>query len=261
MLRALAALRILVGITQAGRRSAVTRDIFMVLSPTSYCRWQTNDNLNYVVPYCEKQVRIIHQDEHLLLVNKPEFLLSVPGRGPKNSDSLITRLQQDYPTARIVHRLDLDTSGVMIVPLSGAALSALGRMFQLRQIKKEYHALVYGKMRAEHGCIDLPIAPDWQHRPRQKIDFINGKAARTDYHTLGTVDKASSRLLLRPYSGRSHQLRIHLRSVGHPIWGCDLYAHAAAYGMAPRLMLHATRLIFTHPITAQRIDVKSPPPF
>ncbi len=217
--------------------------------------------LSYVVPYCDKQVHIIHQDEHLLLVNKPEFLLSVPGRGPENKDSLITRLQQDYPTARIVHRLDLDTSGVMIVPLSGAALSALGRMFQLRQIKKEYHAIVFGKMRDEHGCIDLPIARDWQHRPRQKIDFISGKAARTDYQTLAKVGKMSSRLLLRPYSGRSHQLRIHLRSVGHPILGCDLYAHAAAYDMALRLMLHATRLTFEHPITAQLVDVNSPPPF
>ena len=216
---------------------------------------------HYVVPRCDKQVRIVYQDEHLLLIDKPEFLLSVPGRGPENNDSVITRLQQNYPTARIVHRLDLDTSGIMIVPLSAAALSGLGRMFQQRQIKKEYHALVFGTLRDEHGCIDLPIARDWRHRPRQKIDFINGKAARTDYQKLTTIDKQTSRLLLRPYTGRSHQLRIHLRSVGHPILGCDLYAHAAAYGMSPRLMLHATRLAFAHPITAQPVDVKSAPPF
>ncbi len=216
---------------------------------------------DYVVPRCDKQVRIIYQDEHLLLIDKPEFLLSVPGRGPQNNDSVITRLQQDYPTARIVHRLDLDTSGIMIVPLSAAALSALGRMFQHRQINKEYHALVFGRPRDRHGCIDLPIARDWRHRPRQKIDFINGKAARTDYKKLAEIDKKTSRLLLRPYSGRSHQLRIHLRSVGHPILGCDLYAHAAAYAMSPRLMLHATRLVFAHPITAQTVDAQSAPPF
>ncbi len=216
---------------------------------------------HYVVPRCDKQVRIVYQDEHLLLIDKPEFLLSVPGRGPENNDSVITRLQQNYPTARIVHRLDLDTSGIMIVPLSAAALSGLGRMFQQRQIKKEYHALVFGTPRDAHGCIDLPIARDWRHRPRQKIDFVNGKAARTDYQKLTTIDNQTSRLLLRPYTGRSHQLRIHLRSVGHPILGCDLYAHAAAYDMSPRLMLHATRLAFAHPITAQPVDVKSAPPF
>lgn len=216
---------------------------------------------SYVVPRCDKQIRIVYQDEHLLVVDKPEFLLSVPGRGPDNSDSVISRLQQDYPTARIVHRLDLDTSGIMIVPLSAAALSALGRMFQFRQIKKEYHALVFGTPHDQHGCIELPIARDWRHRPRQKIDFINGKAARTDYHKLATLDQTACRLLLRPYSGRSHQLRIHLRSVGHPILGCDLYAHAAAYEMSPRLMLHATRLRFAHPITAQLVDIQSAPPF
>jgi tRNA pseudouridine32 synthase/23S rRNA pseudouridine746 synthase len=216
---------------------------------------------SYVVPLCEKQIKIIYEDEHLLLVDKPEFLLSVPGRRPENHDSVITRLQQDYPTARIAHRLDLDTSGIMVVPLNAGTLSALGRMFQRREIKKEYQALVFGTLRDQHGCIDLPIARDWQHRPRQKIDFIHGKAARTDYQKLSTANEVSSRLLLRPHSGRSHQLRIHLRSVGHPILGCDLYAHEAAYRMAPRLMLHATRLTFAHPITTQLVDVSSPPGF
>ncbi len=216
---------------------------------------------SYIVPFCEQQVRIIYQDEHLLLVDKPEFLLSVPGRHPRNKDCVITRLRQDYPTAQIVHRLDLDTSGIMVVPLSSAALSTLGRMFQQREIKKEYEALVFGRMRDRYGCIDLPIARDWRHRPRQKIDFINGKVAHTDYQTLASADAMTSRLLLRPRTGRSHQLRIHLRSVGHPILGCDLYAHEAAYHMAPRLMLHATRLTFVHPVTARVVDACSAPRF
>lgn len=215
----------------------------------------------YIVPVCEKQIRIIYQDEHLLLVDKPEFLLSVPGRHPQNKDSVISRLQRDYPSARIVHRLDLDTSGIMVIPLTAAALSTLGRMFQQRKIEKEYEALVFDRMRDEYGCIDLPIARDWRHRPRQKIDFINGKTAQTHYQTLSSDGGTTSRLLLRPRSGRSHQLRIHLRSVGHPILGCDLYAHETAYDMAPRLMLHATRLSFAHPITGRIVDVRSTPGF
>ncbi|MGI9285247.1 MAG: pseudouridine synthase [Pseudomonadales bacterium] len=216
---------------------------------------------SYIVPFCKKQVRIIHHDEHFLLVDKPEFLLSVPGRRAENKDSVITRLQQDYPTARMVHRLDLDTSGIMVLPLSAAALSAFGRMFQRREITKEYEALVFGTPRDKFGCIELPIARDWRHRPRQKIDFVNGKASRTDYQTLSVGKEMTSRLLLRPRSGRSHQLRIHLRSVGHPILGCDLYAHETAYHMAPRLMLHATRLSFVHPMTMKLVDVSSTPDF
>lgn len=216
---------------------------------------------SYIVPRCEKQVRIIYQDEYLLLVEKPEFLLSVPGRLPENRDCVITRLQQQYPNARIVHRLDLDTSGIMAIPLGAEAQSSMARMFQQRKIEKEYQAIVYGRLRHACGLIDLPIARDWRHRPRQKIDFVNGKASCTSYKVLARDGEKSCRVLLRPRSGRSHQLRLHLRSIGHPILGCDLYAHEQAYKMAPRLMLHATRLTFAHPVTAQRIDANSTPDF
>ncbi len=123
----------------------------------------------YIVPPCDRPVEILYQDEHLLIINKPDLLLSIPGKHPLNQDCVINRLQVDYPSASIVHRLDLDTSGIMIVPLSKPVHSHISRQFQERQVEKQYHAIVFGLVANDHGEIDLPIAPDWANRPRQKI--------------------------------------------------------------------------------------------
>lgn len=216
----------------------------------------------YIVPKCEQEVKIIYQDEHLLVVNKPEFLLSVPGRAPENKDCVITRLQEQFPEAMIVHRLDLDTSGLLIVPIQRAAMSHLARQFQERKIYKRYQAVVWGKIRESAGSIELPIISDWVNRPKQRIDFLNGKHALTHYRILH-IDHGTqqSRIELNPVTGRSHQLRIHCREIGHPIIGCDMYAHAEALAASKRLLLHASDISFTHPESGEKINVHSPVPF
>lgn len=214
----------------------------------------------YLVPHSQEEIRILHEDEHLLLVRKPDLLLSIPGRHPLNKDCLISRLQLRYPSASIVHRLDLDTSGIMVIPLDKPTHAHISRQFQQRQVQKSYHALVYGRVEEESGEIKLPIACDWDNRPRQKICHDTGKAALTRYRVLERLADRS-RLLLQPVTGRSHQLRIHLRELGHPILGCDMYAHDEALGMAPRLMLHATTLAFEHPATGTWLEGQCPPDF
>lgn len=214
----------------------------------------------YIVPPCGAPVDILYEDEHLLFVHKPHLLLSVPGRHPANQDCVINRIRATHPGASIVHRLDLDTSGIMIIPLSAAVHGHISRQFQERRVEKAYEAVVFGCVAEERGEIDLPIAPDWQNRPRQKICHERGKAALTRFEVLARVTDRS-RLLLKPTTGRSHQLRIHLATVGHPILGCDLYAHEAALAMSPRLLLHASYLGFTHPVTGHWIEWESPPEF
>ena len=214
----------------------------------------------YLVPHSQEEIRILYEDEHLLLVRKPHLLLSIPGRHPANRDSLILRLREKWPTASMVHRLDLDTSGIMVIPLSRTCHARLSRQFQDRKIRKEYLAVVFGKVMDESGEIDLPIATDWDNRPLQKICHERGRNALTRYTVLARSDDRS-RLLLKPVTGRSHQLRIHMAAPGHPILGCDMYAHEEALGMAPRLMLHASTLAFEHPATGERIEGECPPDF
>lgn len=214
----------------------------------------------YLVPHSSEPIEILYADADLLLVRKPDLLLSVPGRHPLNRDCLITRLQADYPSARTVHRLDLDTSGIMIIALSAQSQSVLGRLFQERRVCKEYEAVVYGQVTADSGEIDLPIARDWENRPRQKICHKTGRHALTLF-TVTERREDRTRLLLEPVTGRSHQLRIHTASLGHPILGCDMYAHPQALAMAPRLLLHASRIAFPHPVTEEWMDVSCPPPF
>lgn len=218
------------------------------------------DALPYLVPHSREEIPILHRDADLLLVRKPDLLLSVPGRHPRNKDCLITRLQREYPTASIVHRLDLDTSGIMVIPLNRASHARISRQFQERRVEKRYHAIVYGSVQNDRGEIDLPIACDWANRPRQMICHQRGKPALTRYEVLERSGDRS-RLLLCPVTGRSHQLRIHLRELGHPILGCDLYAHPEALQMAERLMLHATSLGFEHPTTGAWFEGECPPDF
>lgn len=216
----------------------------------------------YIVPHCEKEVKILYEDEALLVVEKPDLLLSVPGRAPENKDCLITRLQQSYPTASIVHRLDLDTSGLMVVPLQKDAHSHISRQFQERQIKKEYIAVVYGNLKFNQGEIDFPLTSDWPNRPKQLVDYGRGKAALTHYEVIERFPKTpASRVRLIPTTGRTHQLRLHLKAIHHPILGCDMYAHEKALKMADRLMLHARTLTFTHPHSGQLMTHTCEPDF
>jgi tRNA pseudouridine32 synthase/23S rRNA pseudouridine746 synthase len=214
----------------------------------------------YLVPHSQEEILILHKDDDLLLVRKPDLLLSIPGRHPLNKDCLVTRLQQRYPSASIVHRLDLDTSGIMVIPLNKPTHAHISRQFQLRQVEKTYHAIVYGVIPQDSGEIDLPIATDWSNRPLQKICPERGRSALTRYEVLQR-ETDRTRVLLKPVTGRTHQLRIHMREMGHPILGCDMYAHPEALAMAPRLMLHASTLAFEHPGTGKRLVGECPAGF
>lgn len=203
---------------------------------------------------------VLYRDAHLLLVRKPHLLLSVPGRHPRNRDCLIARLRQSFPDARIVHRLDLDTSGIMVVALSRRAEAGLGRLFQERRVRKRYEAVVDGRVDEDSGSIDLPLARDSAHPPRQRVCPQHGRPALTHFQVLERLPGAT-RLALRPVTGRSHQLRLHLAAVGHPIVGCDLYAPPAVRARASRLLLHATDLAFPHPVSGERLARSCAPDF
>ncbi len=216
----------------------------------------------YIAPTCHQHVDILYQDEVLLLVNKPSGLLSVPGKHPANRDCLITRLQKEFPQARMVHRLDMDTSGIMVIALTADCHRYLNQLFAERKTTKEYQAVVFGVVEKQRAQIELPLICDWPNRPKQKVDYTQGKHALTHFEVLSTnAEHNSSRLLLKPVTGRSHQLRVHLKEIGHPILGCDFYAHKTALNMAERLQLHATTLSFIHPISGNMINGHSPCPF
>ena len=214
----------------------------------------------YLVPHSQSPIRLIYEDTDLLLIDKPHHLLSVPGRHPLNHDSLIRRLQPRYPDVQAVHRLDLDTSGLMVVPKRRESLSELARQFQRRQIEKEYTAIVWGEVAEDRGSIELPIATDWPNRPKQIICEERGKHALTHFEVLIRGNNRSL-IKLKPVTGRSHQLRIHMQSLGHPIIGCDMYAHPEALKASDRLLLHATRLKLCAPSTGNWLSAFSPIPF
>lgn len=216
-----------------------------------------NEYTHHVPPPCDEPVGIIYADDHLLVVDKPAGLLSVPGRYVK--DCALNRLLVDYADARVVHRLDLDTSGLLIFARSQLATSDLNRQFRERLVEKSYEAVVQGVMAESRGEIDLAIAADWENRPRQIISEA-GKPALTRFEVIAR-DVDSSRVALYPVTGRSHQLRIHLATIGHPILGCDLYANETAFKAAERLLLHARSLQFSHPETGETLNFTSPVPF
>jgi len=199
---------------------------------------------------------ILFQDEHLLIVNKPAGLLSVPGRGEDKQDCLSARIQQVFPDALVVHRLDMSTSGLMVFAQGEVMQRELSRMFREREVTKRYVALVAGMLENEVGEINLPLIVDWPNRPRSKVDFELGKPSLTRYRLLD-IEDGDSRLELEPITGRTHQLRLHLASIGHPIIGDTLYEGRSA----ERLMLHATRLAFNHPITAKPLYFESDAPY
>ena len=205
----------------------------------------------------------VHEDESLLVLDKPAGLLAVPGRGPDKADSLARRVQVLRPQARVVHRLDMATSGLMAMALGAAAERRLARDFALRRVRKRYVAVVAGRMAAPVGAwfeIDLPLAADWPNRPRQRVDRARGRPSLTRARVL-EHGADSTRLELEPVTGRSHQLRVHLLALGHPILGDALYADAAQRERAPRLLLHAAGLALAHPSTGAPLAFASEPPF
>ena len=232
---------------------------------------------DFIVPLCNEPVRVLYADDQLLFIDKPTGLLSVPGKLAANKDCLISRVQQGhnvigeqsgkmandaYPEARIVHRLDMDTSGVMVLALNADCHRALSRQFEQRQTEKQYCAKVFGLVADDYGSIELPIISDWPNRPLQKICADTGKHAITRYQVISRNQAdQSSRLLLKPVTGRSHQLRIHLAAIDHPILGCSFYAHPQARSASKRLLLHASQLTINHPINDKALTINSPAPF
>jgi tRNA pseudouridine32 synthase/23S rRNA pseudouridine746 synthase len=179
----------------------------------------TIDDL-FILPPCQEDIQILLMDEDFLLINKPTRLLSVPGRHPQNRDSVISRLLPEYPGASIVHRLDFDTSGVMVIPLNKPALSHISKQFQARTVTKHYIAVVAGLVDKDKGVIDLPIASG--EGPKYKICHQTGKSSATEYSVIArNPEENTTRLYLHPITGRSHQLRLHLQAIGHPILGCE----------------------------------------
>ena len=202
----------------------------------------------------------VHEDESLLVLDKPAGLLAVPGRGPDKADSLARRVQVLRPQARVVHRLDMATSGLMAMALGAATERRLARDFALRRVHKRYVAVVRGSLATDAGEIDLPLAADWPNRPRQRVDRARGRPSLTRARVL-EHGADSTRLELEPVTGRSHQLRVHLLALGHPILGDALYADAAQRERAPRLLLHAAGLALAHPSTGAPLAFASEPPF
>lgn len=207
-------------------------------------------------------IDILYQDDDLLILNKPAGLLTVPGKGPEKQDCLINRAIRFNPNARVVHRLDQGTSGLVMIPLNYQTLRTLTRQFEGRGIHKRYQAVVSGLLEKDEGEVDLPLICDWPNRPLQKVCFEQGKAALTRYQAVSRdTSRGTTRVELEPVSGRTHQLRVHMLSLGHPIVGDQLYAPPAIQAMAPRLLLHASHLQLRHPITGIEVSIHCPPEF
>ena len=233
-------------------------EFFFALMRMSYYNHtllQTKE-LKRVSPDCP----ILFCDEHLLIVGKPTGLLTVPGKGADKQDSLLTRLQALYSDARIIHRLDQDTSGLLVFARSLAVQQHLNKQFADRLVTKHYIALAYGHFAETRGEIDVPLRYDPEHPPLHIVDYDNGQHALTQWQVLSRHPQ-STRVLLKPITGRSHQLRVHMQTLGHPIVGDTLYAPPEAILLSPRLCLHAETLEFTHPLHNQPLRFSWPAPF
>jgi tRNA pseudouridine32 synthase / 23S rRNA pseudouridine746 synthase len=203
-------------------------------------------------------LQFLHEDAQLLVLDKPAGLLSVPGKLEGRQDCLLTRLQAARWDALLVHRLDCDTSGVIIFARTKQAQGFLGQEFEQRRAQKTYIARVQGRIADDSGTIDLPLGSDWEYRPRQKVR-PDGKPALTDWQVIDRSEH-ETRVRLSPHTGRSHQLRVHMLALGHPILGDQIYARRDARTY-PRLMLHAETLSLHHPGTRDRVSFTAPVPF
>ena len=200
---------------------------------------------------------VAYSDDSLVVMNKPAGLLAVPGRGPDKQDCLILRARQSFPDALVVHRLDMATSGLIVFGRGAEMQKSLSRLFREHRVVKRYTAVVAGKP-AQSGEIDLPIAADWPNRPKQKVDANAGKPSLTRFWLLGhDAEDDISRLELSPVTGRTHQLRLHMAAIGHPILGDTLYGGRSA----ERMLLHANFLSFAHPLTGKPLECSCPPQF
>jgi len=208
---------------------------------------------------------LLHVDDALLVLDKPAGLLAVPGRGQDKADCLAVRVQAKFSEARVVHRLDMDTSGLMLMARGPDVQRTLSRAFAARAVYKRYVAWVAGRLapsEPEWGTVDLPLICDWPNRPLQKVDHEQGKPSVTRWRVLGyDVARDATRVELEPVTGRSHQLRVHMRELGHPMLGDPLYAPAAVRAQGSRLLLHAAALELAHPVSGAVCVFASPPPF
>ena len=213
-------------------------------------------------PPPHKNLDILYVDKDLLVVNKPGGLLSVPGRGEDKQDCLISRIVKEYADALIVHRLDMATSGLMVIARNKDCHRMLSDLFQKREVNKSYTAVVDGIVEQDDGEINLPLITDWPNRPRQKVDYEVGKPSITHYKVIQRdAEQNQSRVKLMPVTGRTHQLRVHMQSLGHAILGDGLYANEAAIKKSSRLLLHSGFLEFIHPVTKQLISYNNKAPF
>ena len=220
----------------------------------------------FIAPPCHQQIRILFEDTHLILIDKPSGLLSLSGKNPLNKDSVHYRLVQEYPTATMVHRLDFGTSGVMLLALRKEVNANLTKQFQERSIVKKYIAILFGHLDDDEGTINAPLTK--AQFPYQKVCLTTGKEALSHYRVVERMQDSltgikTTRVLFTPSTGRTHQLRVHSREIGHPIIGCDLYGLdikglGNTQSLANRLALHANSLEFNHPVTKQRMFIESP---
>lgn len=202
-------------------------------------------------------IDLIYQDESLIVANKPAGLLAVPGRGADKQGCLARRLQAQFPDALVVHRLDMATSGLLLFARGAEMQRRLSHLFSKREVQKRYVAVVSGQLESPSGEIDLPLIGDWPNRPKQKVDHASGKPSLTRYRLLAhDAATDTTRVELEPVTGRTHQLRVHLAAIGHPILGDALYGEEAE-----RLMLHASELSFVHPLSGELLCLKSEAPF
>ncbi|WP_296270178.1 RluA family pseudouridine synthase [uncultured Enterobacter sp.] len=221
----------------------------------------------FIAPLCHDDIKILWQDEHLLLIDKPSGLLSLSGKNPQNLDSVHYRLVQNFPGCTLVHRLDFGTSGIMVIARNKAINAALCHQFSQRAVKKVYSALLCGHVENDEGVIDAPIAKDPALFPLMSICAVAGKPARSRYRVIERFYQETglplTRVALTPETGRTHQLRIHCQQLGHPILGCDLYGGLEWPGAktTPRLMLHASGLDFVHPVSGEAINARHAAPF
>ena len=239
-------------VAQIGRLSDLRPDeIIRSMTSTPYC------------PPAHNGLAILYLSAQLIVVNKPSGLLSVPGRGAGKEDCLSRRVQAEVPDAMIVHRLDMGTSGIVVMGRGARAQRELSVMFQERRVHKRYQALVDGQWTAAFtGEIELPISADWPNRPKRKVDHAMGRPSLTRYRVLDTcASQAISRIELEPMTGRTHQLRVHMEAMGHPILGDDFYGTPASCTKAERLMLHASAIEFSHPETGLPLCIDCPVPF
>ena len=214
---------------------------------------------NYFPP-TDPYLNVIHVDDDLLVVDKQSGLLSVPGKDPSLWDCIEHRARQTYPTAGMCHRLDKDTSGVLVLALNKRAHGRIGSQFEHRKTTKSYIARVSGIIQDDSGLIDLPLATDWLNKPRQRVDHDHGRASQTEWHVIER-EKNATRVRLIPLTGRTHQLRVHMKAIGHVILGDAFYSEGADLAAADRLQLHAAELGFTHPTTDIFTTFVAPTPF